>query len=44
MTGQDPKPTASGQWVLVAIVWLLVGVPLLWGVWSTLTKALSLFR
>jgi hypothetical protein len=34
----------SGQWGLVAIAWALVGVPLLWGVWDTLTKAAALFR
>ncbi|MCW6510088.1 OFA family MFS transporter [Lichenifustis flavocetrariae] len=27
-----------------AIAWALVGVPLLWGVWQTLSKALILFR
>jgi len=34
----------AGQWVLVVVAWLLVGVPLLWGVWNTLLKAAALFR
>ncbi|HEX4985158.1 MAG TPA: OFA family MFS transporter [Burkholderiales bacterium] len=28
---------------LVALFWLLVGIPLAWGVWTTVTKALVLF-
>jgi hypothetical protein len=26
-----------------AVLWLVVGVPLLWGVWKTLQNALKLF-
>jgi hypothetical protein len=33
-----------GQWALVVAAWLLVGLPLLWGVWTTLQKAAALFR
>jgi hypothetical protein len=29
---------------MVALAWVLVGVPLLWGVWNTLVKAAALFR
>jgi MFS family permease len=29
---------------LVALFWLFVGIPLAWGVWTTVTKALPLFR
>jgi hypothetical protein len=29
---------------LVAIFWLFVGIPLAWGVWNTVAKALVLFR
>jgi hypothetical protein len=36
-----PKPES---WVLVAIAWVLVGIPLAWGVWMTLKKATLLFR
>jgi MFS family permease len=34
----------TGSSVKVALAWLAVGIPLLWGVWMTLTKALPLFR
>ena len=34
----------GGQWGLVVFAWVLVGVPLLWGVWNTLLKAAALFR
>jgi len=39
----DERPS-SGSWALVAVAWLLVGLPLLWGVLTTLRKALLLFR
>jgi hypothetical protein len=32
------------QWTLVVLAWLGVGVPLLWGVWTTLRKAALLFK
>ena len=35
---------ASGSWVLVGLAWLAVGVPLCWGIWTTLKKAIVLFR
>ncbi len=35
---------SSGSWVMVGLAWLAVGVPLLWGIWSTLEKAVVLFR
>ncbi|HKT59389.1 MAG TPA: hypothetical protein VJQ46_05025 [Gemmatimonadales bacterium] len=35
---------AQGGWVGVAVAWILVGVPLLWGVWNTLVKAAALFK
>ncbi|MGE0862136.1 MAG: OFA family MFS transporter [Gammaproteobacteria bacterium] len=34
----------AGAPMLIVIFWLLVGVPLAWGVWNTLTKALVLLR
>ena len=37
------KPAAA-SWVLVALAWLLVGLPLVWGVATTIRKALPLFR
>jgi len=41
MTGTKPTP---GSWALVGLAWLLVGIPLLWGVLTTLRNALPLFR
>lgn len=35
---------ASGSWASVALAWLAVGLPLLWGIWTTLQKAAVLFR
>lgn len=44
----DPQPGLqdhrAGSWGLVALAWLLVGVPLLWGIWNTLLKAAALFE
>ena len=34
----------AGQWGLVVFAWVLVTVPLLWGVWNTLRKAAALFH
>lgn len=35
---------AQGSWVAVVVAWTLVGVPLGWGIYKTLEKALVLFR
>jgi hypothetical protein len=40
-TSGDAKPTNP---VLMVIFWLYVGIPLAWGIWSTLQKAMALFR
>lgn len=34
----------SRSWGLVIAAWVLVSVPLLWGVWQTVKKAAALFR
>lgn len=39
----DDGPKA-GSWALVAMAWIAVGIPLLWGVFQTLKKAAQLFR
>lgn len=36
-----PEP---GSWAVVALAWLAVGIPMLWGVWTTIKKASLLFR
>jgi hypothetical protein len=38
---ERPSPAS---WFLVAIAWTLVGLPLGWGIYITLEKALVLFR
>jgi hypothetical protein len=42
-TGVERRLSAS-SWLLVAAAWLLVGIPLLWGILMTVKKALALFR
>lgn len=46
MASQDDPGAegGAGQWGAVALAWVLVGVPLLWGVWNTLQKAAALFQ
>jgi hypothetical protein len=39
-----PAESGRGSWLLAALAWLAVGVPLLWGIWTTLKKAAVLFR
>jgi hypothetical protein len=42
---QNPMERPSpASWFLVAIAWALVGIPLGWGIYITLEKALVLFR
>ena len=37
------RPSASG-WAKVAVAWLLVALPLGWGIYQTLRTAVKLFR
>ncbi len=30
--------------VAIAFAWLVVGIPLLWGIWETVKKSMALFR
>ena len=41
---QGTRETAPGGWWLVAIAWTAVSMPLAWGIWKTLGKAMILFR
>lgn len=34
----------ASHWGLVVFAWVVVTVPLLWGVWNTLRKAAALFQ
>jgi len=42
--GEPSAGRGAGQWGLVVLAWVAVGLPLLWGVWNTLLKAAALFR
>jgi MFS family permease len=46
LAAQAPTDSTAGRTfpLLVALAWLAVGLPLAWGIWTTLTKALPLFR
>lgn len=39
----NEAPSAQ-SWILVGLAWVAVGVPLLWGIWTTLKKAIVLFQ
>jgi len=34
----------SGRWPLVLAFWIVVAVPIAWGIWITISKALTLFK
>ena len=44
MTEPDSSALSPGSWALVAVSWALVGIPLLWGIGTTLAKSAVLFR
>ena len=41
---RPPVAPRGSSWVRVAVAWTLVGLPLLWGVFNTVKKAMALFR
>jgi len=38
------KPTNPFGFLLLLLFWLYVTIPLAWGIWSTVQKALALFH
>ena len=44
MNGTNATKPSAGSWVLVAIAWSLVGIPLAWGIYRTLLTAIKIFR
>jgi hypothetical protein len=46
MSPYNESNSRSGQQHLAVVVvaWILVSVPLIWGVWQTIKKASALFR
>ena len=43
-TSADTHPQAASSPVLLLISWLVVGLPLAWGIIETLKKSLALFQ
>jgi hypothetical protein len=43
-SGAGSGVAAGSSRGIAVLFWLLVGVPLAWGVWVTVTKALILFK
>jgi len=43
-TPTAPTRPNPSSWVLVAVAWTLVGIPLAWGIYRTLLTAVKLFR
>jgi len=43
-TANAESGSHGGKGIKLALAWLAVGVPLLWGVVETLRKAMALFR
>jgi hypothetical protein len=43
-TPTTPAKVNPSSWLLVAIAWTLVGIPLAWGIYRTLQTAVKLFR
>jgi hypothetical protein len=39
----EPIKRGSASWLLVALAWILVGIPLAWGIYRTLQTAVKLF-
>ena len=40
----EGSATGGTSWIAVALAWIAVGIPMLWGVGMTLKKAALLFR
>jgi len=41
---QPPKSSATIPVAKLLVFWLYVSIPLAWGVWSTIKKAMALFN
>jgi len=44
MSASSPSPDKNPSLLSLAIAWLLVAIPLGWGVYQTVVKSLPLFR
>ncbi len=43
-TKRNSEVCDTASWVLVAVAWALVGIPLGWGIWVTFQNAARLFH
>ncbi len=43
-TPPDQGKPSPASWLFAALAWILVGIPLAWGVYRTLHTAAALFR
>ena len=43
MTMSDPS-NLKGQGIQLVVYWLVVGIPLIWGIWTTAVKLPALFQ
>jgi hypothetical protein len=43
MTDQS-ESHLKGQWLQLVVYWLVVGIPLVWGIWKTAIKLPALFQ
>jgi hypothetical protein len=41
---KNPEISKPTPFLLIFVFWLYVAMPLAWGIWSTLQKALALFN
>jgi len=41
---KNDNPEDTRNWAFVVFSWLLVSLPLLWGIWQTVKKASALFQ
>lgn len=44
MTPTSTPSTATASPALIGLCWLIVGLPLAWGIWQTLLKVVQLFQ
>ncbi len=41
--GPGRQRETAANWLLVAVAWTLVGIPLVWGIYRTLRTAVKIF-
>ena len=41
---KDETTNNKNEWFLLGSFWLLVGIPILWGLWKTLNQSMFIFK